>query len=77
MKNKAEITYNDMIKGLRDKVTECRIEIEALKEEKETAMFDFGIDGKEYDEWIEEQHQEIRRLHKMIINLQEIYREVR
>lgn len=77
MKNKAEITYNDMIKGLRDKVTACRIEIEALKEEKETAMFDFGIDGKEYDEWIEEQHQEIRRLHKMIIHLQEIYREVR
>lgn len=77
MLNKETITYKDMIQGLRDKVTACRIEIEALKEEKETAMFDFGIDGKEYDEWIEEQHQEIRRLHKMINNLQEIYREVR
>ena len=77
MLNKETITYRDMVQGLRDKVTACRIEIEALKEEKQTAMFDYGIDGYEYDEWIEEQHQEITRLHKMINNLQEIYREVR
>lgn len=77
MLNKETITYRDMVQGLRDKVTACRIEIEALKEEKEIAVFDYGVDGHEYDEWIEEQHQEIQRLHKMIINLQEIYREVR
>lgn len=77
MKTKTEITYKDMVKGLQDKITACRIEIEALKEEKETAMFDYGVDGREYDEWIEEQHQEISRLHHMIRNLQEIYREVR
>jgi nicotinate-nucleotide pyrophosphorylase len=75
--NKNEITYMDMVNRLREKIHDCRIEIEALKEEKVTAMFDYGIDGKEYDEWIEEQHQEIYRLHKMINNLQEIYREVR
>lgn len=77
MLNKETITYKDMVQGLRDKITACRIEIEALKEEKVTAMFDYGIDGYEYDEWIEEQHQEIYRLHKMINNLQKIYREVR
>lgn len=77
MLNKETITYKDMVQGLIDKVTACRIEIEALKEEKVTAMFDYGIDGYEYDEWIEEQHQEIKRLHKMINNLEEIYREVR
>ena len=79
MLNKETITYRDMVQGLRDKVIACRIEIEALKEEKLSVMLDFnyGIDGSEYDEWIEEQHQEITRLHKMINNLQEIYREVR
>lgn len=77
MKDKSTITYLEMIEGLRKKVTECRIEIAALKEEKEIAMQEFNVDGMEYDEWIEEQHQEITRLHKMIINLQEIYREVR
>ena len=45
MKNKTTLTYNEMIQGLRDKVTECRIEIEALKEEKATVMFDYGVDG--------------------------------
>lgn len=77
MKTKTEMTYKDMVQGLQNKIHECRIEIEALKEEKVTAMFDYGVDGREYDEWIEEQHQEISRLHKMIRNLQEIYREVR
>jgi hypothetical protein len=77
MLNKETITYRDMVQGLRDKIYDCRIEIEALKEEKVNVMFDYGVDGHEYDEWIEEQHQEIYRLHKMINNLQEIYREVR
>lgn len=77
MLRKETITYRDMVQGLREKITACRIEIEALKEEKTNVMFDYGVDGKEYDEWIKEQHLEIQRLHKMIINLQEIYREVR
>ena len=77
MKAKTEITYSDMVQGLQDKIHECRIEICCLKEEKEIAISDFGQDGKDYDKWIEEQHWEIRRLHQMIHNLQEIYREVR
>lgn len=77
MLNKETLTYNQMVQGLREKVTACRIEIEALKEEKTNVMFDYGVDGTEYDQWIEEQHLEIQRLHKLIINLQEIYREVR
>ena len=77
MLDKYQMTYGTMVQGLREKITACRIEIEALKEEKTNVMFDYGVDGKEYDEWIEEQHQEITRLHKMINNLQEIYREVR
>ena len=70
MKAKNEVTYMDMIEGLRSKITACRIEIEALKEEKQTAIEDFGQDGKDYDEWIDEQHEEIRRLYQMISNLQ-------
>ena len=77
MLNKDTLTYTQMVQGLREKITACRIEIEALKEEKTNVMFDYGVDGREYDEWIEEQHLEIQRLHKLIINLQEIYREVR
>ena len=77
MKTKNEITYMDMIEGLRSKITACRVEIEALKEEQQIAIQDFGEDGKDYDQWIEEQHIEITRLHQMIHNLQEVYREVR
>jgi predicted RNase H-like nuclease (RuvC/YqgF family) len=77
MKTKTEITYMDMVQGLQAKIHECRIEIEALKEEQQIAVEDFGQDGKDYDRWIEEQHWEIKRLHKMIRNLQEVYREVR
>lgn len=77
MKTKNEITYMDMIEGLRSKITACRIEIEALKEEKQIAIEDFGQDGKDYDEWINEQYDEIHRLHQMVHNLQEVYREVR
>ena len=75
MKN--TMTYNDIMEGLRNKIANCKQEIKELKEEKKEVMFDYGVDGKEYDEWIEEQHIEIRRLHQMIHNLQEIYREVR
>lgn len=74
---KETITYDDMVKGLREKVHACRIEIEALKEEKQIAIEDFGQDGKDYDEWINEQYDEIHRLHQMVHNLQEVYREVR
>ena len=78
MKAKTEITYMDIVQGLQAKIHECKIEIEALKEEKQIAVQDFGQDiGKDYDKWIEEQHWEIRRLHQMIHNLQEVYREVR
>ena len=80
MLNKETITYKDMVQGLRDKVTACRIEIEALKEEQEYAIEEGRLSQyeiKEYDTWTEEQHEEIYRLHKMINNLQEIYREVR
>ena len=59
-----------MIQELHDKITACRIEIEALKEEKQIAIEDFGHDGKVYDRWIEEKHQEISRLYQMIRNLQ-------
>ena len=76
MKNKETLTYKEMIQGLRQKVTDCRIEIEALKEEKQYAE-EQGLPIIGYDEWIQEQHQEITRLHKLIISLQEVYREVR
>ena len=77
MKTKTEITYEDMVQGLLEKIHDCTIEIEALEEEKQTAVEDFGQDGKDYDRWIEEHRKEILRLRKMIRNLQAIYREVR
>ena len=76
MKNKETLTYKEMIQGLREKITDCRIEIEALKEEKEYVQ-EQGKDVREYDEWIEEQRDEIMRLHRLILSLQEVYREVR
>lgn len=76
MKNKETLTYKEMIQGLREKITDCRIEIEALKEEKQYVE-EQGKDVREYDEWIEEQRDEITRLHRLILSLQEVYREVR
>ena len=76
MKNKETLTYKEMIQGLREKITDCRIEIEALKEEKQYVQ-EQGKDVREYDEWIEEQRDEIMRLHRLILSLQEVYREVR
>ncbi|MGM9544216.1 MAG: hypothetical protein ACI3T9_04470 [Romboutsia timonensis] len=71
---KDTLTYRDMINGLQDKITACRIEIEALKEERQYAEDRFQSD---YDDMIQEQYDEIHRLHKMRRELEAIYREVR
>ena len=74
MKDKNTVTYRDMMKSLSEKITACRIEIEALKEESQYAEERFQTD---YDEMIQEQYDEIRRLHVMKTQLEAIYREVR